>query len=168
VGPGSRVHGRSDGTDREGTAMQAQVGDRLIVKGHRIHEADRDAEILEVRGPDGTPPYRIRWSDSDHDTLLYPGPDARIEHRVHPVHRETLAGVEALGLPARDAAGAPTLSTEEVIELLRRHIDLEKLRTVDYDTDLWSLWREEVARASTHDVNTDVLDRVLARVRVGD
>jgi hypothetical protein len=64
--------------------MKAAAGDRLIVKGHRIHEADREAEILEVLGEDGAPPYRIRWSDSDHDTQMYPGPDARIEHRGTP------------------------------------------------------------------------------------
>jgi hypothetical protein len=63
--------------------MKAKVGDRLVIKGHRIHEADRDAEILEIRGPDGAPPYLIRWSDSGRDTIMYPGVDARILHPEH-------------------------------------------------------------------------------------
>lgn len=59
--------------------MNARVGDRLVIKGHRIHEADRDAEVLEVRGDDGGPPFLVRWSDTGKQTLLYPGSDARIE-----------------------------------------------------------------------------------------
>jgi hypothetical protein len=145
--------------------MKAQVGDRLVIRGHRIHEVDRDAEILEVRGPDGTPPYRIRWSDSDHDTLLFPGPDARIVHRT-PERR--LIGIETLGEPARDPAGTPSLSRSEAIDLMRRHMDLEKLHSPDYDADLWMLWQDEVGRATDRDVNVEVLGRVLERVRQGE
>jgi hypothetical protein len=149
----------------EGWAMKAQVGDRLVIKGHRIHEVDRDAEILEVRGPDGTPPYRIRWSDSDHDTLLFPGPDASIVHGT-PARRPI--GLETLGEPARDPAGAPSLSRSEAIDLMRRHMDLEKLHSPDYDADLWTLWQDEVGRAADRDVNVEVLGRVLERVRQGE
>jgi hypothetical protein len=39
--------------------VNAQVGDRIVIKGHHIGEPDRDAEILAV-GPDGDPPYRVR------------------------------------------------------------------------------------------------------------
>ena len=38
--------------------MQASPGDRIIIKGHRIGEPDRDCEVLEV-GDDGAPPYRV-------------------------------------------------------------------------------------------------------------
>lgn len=60
--------------------MKAQVGDRLVIKGHRMGEPDRDAEILEVRGPDGSPPYYVRWSDDGHEGLVFPGPDASVDH----------------------------------------------------------------------------------------
>jgi hypothetical protein len=63
--------------------MKANVGDRLVIKGHKVHEPDRDAEILEVRGEDGAPPYRIRWSDTGRETQIYPGVDARIEAVPH-------------------------------------------------------------------------------------
>jgi Domain of unknown function (DUF1918) len=60
--------------------MQASVGDRLVVKGHRTSEPDRDAEILEVHGTNGAPPYLVRWSGDGHMGLVFPGPDAVIEH----------------------------------------------------------------------------------------
>ncbi len=59
--------------------MRADVGDRLVVKGHHQGEADRDGEILEVHGAYGVPPYLVRWSDDGHVGLLFPGPDATVE-----------------------------------------------------------------------------------------
>ncbi|UGT71208.1 DUF1918 domain-containing protein [Nocardia gipuzkoensis] len=58
--------------------MMAHVGDRLCVHGHVVGEGDHLAEIIEVRGPDGTPPYVVRFSDG-HESLVYPGPDAIVE-----------------------------------------------------------------------------------------
>ena len=42
--------------------MRASPGDRIVVKGHRVGEPDRDCEVLEV-GDEGEPPYRVRWGD---------------------------------------------------------------------------------------------------------
>jgi len=61
--------------------MQAKPGDRLMIKGHRVGDADKDAEILEVRGEHGQPPYLVRWTDAGHEGLFFPGSDAVIEHR---------------------------------------------------------------------------------------
>ncbi|WP_330227993.1 DUF1918 domain-containing protein [Nocardia sp. NBC_00508] len=58
--------------------MIAHVGDRLCVHGHVVGEVDHLAEIIEVRGPDGAPPYVVRYSDG-HESLVYPGPDAIVE-----------------------------------------------------------------------------------------
>jgi hypothetical protein len=55
----------------------------MLIKGHHVGEPDRDGEILEVRGPDGQPPYIVEWEDSGHQTFFYPGPDAQIVHYVH-------------------------------------------------------------------------------------
>lgn len=68
--------------DRRKT-MQASVGDRLVIKGHHVGEPDRDAEILEVHGTDGGPPYLVRWSDDGHEGLFFPSTDASIEHFPH-------------------------------------------------------------------------------------
>jgi hypothetical protein len=31
--------------------MQAKVGDRIVIKGHRVGEPDRDCQVIDVRGP---------------------------------------------------------------------------------------------------------------------
>ncbi|QXJ20759.1 DUF1918 domain-containing protein [Actinomadura graeca] len=58
--------------------MNANIGDRLHVHGNVVGQADRQGEIIEVRGPEGGPPYLVRFDDG-HETLVYPGPDAVIE-----------------------------------------------------------------------------------------
>ena len=60
--------------------MYAQTGDRLIVASLHLGEPVRDAEILEVRQADGSPPYLVRWSDTGHESLVFPGPDASVHH----------------------------------------------------------------------------------------
>ena len=68
---------------REEKTMQASIGDRIVIRGHRINEPDRDCEILDVRGPDGGPPYVVRWGDSGHESFFSPGPDASVQHFEH-------------------------------------------------------------------------------------
>lgn len=60
--------------------MQVSEGDRIIIRGHRVGEPDRDCEVLEVRGDDGGPPYVVRWGDSGHETLFFLGSDAVVQH----------------------------------------------------------------------------------------
>jgi hypothetical protein len=63
--------------------MHASVGDRIVIKGHHVGEPVRDGEVLEVRGPEGGPPYLVRWGDTGHESLFFPGSDAAIEHYAH-------------------------------------------------------------------------------------
>ncbi len=63
--------------------MQVSQGDRIIIRGHRVGEPDRDCEVLEVRGSDGGPPYLVQWGDSGHETLFFPGSDAVVQHFDH-------------------------------------------------------------------------------------
>lgn len=67
--------------------MRASVGDRIVITGHHTGEPDRDAEVLEVHGDDGGPPFLVRWSDSGHVGLLFPGSDASVEHFGAPAQR---------------------------------------------------------------------------------
>lgn len=60
--------------------MYAEKHDRLVIRSLRIDGPSRDGEILEVPHPDGSPPYRVRWSDDGHESLIYPGVDAYVEH----------------------------------------------------------------------------------------
>ena len=64
--------------------MQAAVGDRIVVRGHKMGEHDRVGEILEVHGDAGAPPYVVRWDTDGHESTLYPGTDAIIEHFAEP------------------------------------------------------------------------------------
>jgi len=63
--------------------MAVQVGDRMLVRGHHLGEIDRAGEILEVHGPNGAPPYLVRWTDG-HTTTFVPGPDTIVEHPASP------------------------------------------------------------------------------------
>lgn len=58
--------------------MKAAVGDRLVVNPRTLGRAGRDGEVLAVQGPDGEPPYLVRWSDDGRESLFFPGPDAFI------------------------------------------------------------------------------------------
>jgi Domain of unknown function (DUF1918) len=60
--------------------MQASKGDRIVIHGHRVGEPDRDAEVLEVQGADGGPPYLVRWGDNGHESIFFPGSDATVQH----------------------------------------------------------------------------------------
>ena len=59
--------------------MEAKVGDRLVIRGHKTGQPDRVAEILEVRGDRGHEPFFVRWLEDGHEALIFPGSDAVIE-----------------------------------------------------------------------------------------
>ena len=61
--------------------MHAEVGDQLTVMGRRQGDEERHGEIIQVDGPDGTPPYLVRWEDG-HDGLFFPSGDAEITHHA--------------------------------------------------------------------------------------
>lgn len=58
--------------------MKATVGDNLHVHSKHVDEADQIGEIVEVRGPDGAPPYLVRFKDG-HERLVFPGGDCVVE-----------------------------------------------------------------------------------------
>jgi hypothetical protein len=62
--------------------MHATIGDQLHVHGRTVGEQDHLGQIVEVRGPDGQPPYLVRHSDG-HESLVFPGPDAVVEPARH-------------------------------------------------------------------------------------
>lgn len=63
--------------------MHASVGDRIVIRGHRVGETIRDCKVLEVRGADGGPPYFVEWGDTGHQSLFFPGSDADVEPYEH-------------------------------------------------------------------------------------
>jgi hypothetical protein len=58
--------------------MQANVGDRIVIKGHKVGQPERQCEVLEARGDGGGSPYYVRWDDGT-EGLIYPGSDATVE-----------------------------------------------------------------------------------------
>lgn len=67
---------------------RAEAGDIVVVRGKAIDQRVRRGLITEVRGPDGEPPYVVRWFDDPHaephDVLFFPGSDADIEPPAPP------------------------------------------------------------------------------------
>ena len=66
--------------------MYARRGDRIVVRSQTLDGMVRDGEVLAVEHQDGSPPYRVRWSDTGHESLFFPGPDAYIDHGDVPGH----------------------------------------------------------------------------------
>lgn len=58
--------------------MHATIGDRLHVHGRIVGQHDRVGEIIEVHGPNGAPPYVVRFPDG-HQSIMSPGPDCEVE-----------------------------------------------------------------------------------------
>ncbi|KAB1139860.1 DUF1918 domain-containing protein [Streptomyces luteolifulvus] len=60
--------------------MRAHLGDQLVIESPTTGVTRRDGVIVGLHHEDGTPPYDVRWSDTDEVTLVFPGPDAHIRH----------------------------------------------------------------------------------------
>ena len=58
--------------------MQAKKGDWLVVESSAVDRSSRRGLVLDIEGPDGTPPFLVRWEDNGHEGLVYPGPDAHV------------------------------------------------------------------------------------------
>ncbi|MFI8089525.1 pyridoxamine 5'-phosphate oxidase family protein [Streptomyces sp. NPDC086080] len=63
--------------------MHAHLGDQLVVESPATGVPRRDGEIVGLHHDDGTPPYDVRWSDTQDVTLVFPGPDAHVKHLGH-------------------------------------------------------------------------------------
>ncbi|QNG18551.1 DUF1918 domain-containing protein [Rhodococcus triatomae] len=62
--------------------MRVAVGDRLHVQGRVVGAAEQTAEVIEVHGEDGAPPYLVRYEDG-HEALIFPGTDTWVEKPEH-------------------------------------------------------------------------------------
>jgi Domain of unknown function (DUF1918) len=56
--------------------MKAKVGDWLVFKGRTNEQQEHRGIITEVHGAEGSAPYMVRWLETDHEALVFPGPDA--------------------------------------------------------------------------------------------
>jgi Domain of unknown function (DUF1918) len=60
--------------------VRAAVGDRVHFEANVVGKQEHSAVVVEARGENGGPPYLVRHDDG-HETLVFPGPDAWVEHR---------------------------------------------------------------------------------------
>ena len=60
--------------------MFARPGDRIVIHSGHLGGSIRDGEVIGVEDPDGAPPYHVRWSDTGHESVIFPGPDATVDH----------------------------------------------------------------------------------------
>lgn len=59
--------------------MEPHVGDQFIVNSRVVGQPPRTGEIIEcIDGGGLTPHFRVRWTDG-HESIVYPGGDARVE-----------------------------------------------------------------------------------------
>ncbi len=57
--------------------MKANVGDKIVIRGRHTGQPMRRCQVVDVRGDEG--PFLVRWEDTDHETLFFPGSDASVE-----------------------------------------------------------------------------------------
>ncbi|QJS99712.1 DUF1918 domain-containing protein [Streptomyces asoensis] len=110
--------------------MRAHLGDQLVIERTTTGAAKRDGEIVGLHHEDGTPPYDVRWSDTDEVTLVFPGPDAHIRHLEHgrPESTGTPSGpdtAEAEAMPAR-APGPGDIGRRVAVERHRQRLSREE------------------------------------------
>jgi hypothetical protein len=63
---------------RKEFTMRAHVGDSIRIA--VLSDPPLVGEIVEVLGPDGAPPYRVKFPNG-HELVMNPSPDTIIEHR---------------------------------------------------------------------------------------
>jgi Domain of unknown function (DUF1918) len=76
-------HGGGDYDDtrrtRPGSVMRARAGDTLVVSGSHA----RSGLIVRVVGPDGAPPYVVKWLADGHIAMVTPDQYSRIVPSRH-------------------------------------------------------------------------------------
>ena len=66
------------GADGLEVVVHAQKGDWLVVESAAVERHRRRGLVLNAEGPDGGPPFLVRWEDNGHESLFFPGPDAHV------------------------------------------------------------------------------------------
>ncbi|MEU0005595.1 DUF1918 domain-containing protein [Streptomyces sp. NPDC006314] len=107
--------------------MRAHLGDQLVIESPATGTARRDGEIVGLHHEDGTPPYEVRWSDTDEVTLVFPGPDAHIRHPEYEQPGITRAAEPDTGQAEAVPTAAPSAGAPNPGDIGRR-VALERRR----------------------------------------
>jgi len=76
--PAAELPGKPLSADR-GQALCAEPGDTLVIDGAGMAGLPRIGRIIATAGPNGGPPYLVRWTAGDYESQISPGPAAHIE-----------------------------------------------------------------------------------------
>ena len=60
------------------TTFNARIGDWVELPEGPGHPHPRRGLVVALLHADGSPPYRVRWSDEEHETVIFPPPDAQL------------------------------------------------------------------------------------------
>jgi hypothetical protein len=106
--PQPGIRPRQPAVGLEEVAMEAQVGDRIIVEGSKVGQRRRDGEIVEVIDVPGPRHYRVRWSDG-HECIFFPSSDARVvaekpQPKAAAPAKKAAAPAKKAAAPAKKAA----------------------------------------------------------------
>ncbi|MFI8829338.1 DUF1918 domain-containing protein [Streptomyces sp. NPDC053431] len=61
--------------------MRVNEGDVLRFPGRKVGSAGHRVRVVEVLGPEGEPPYRVRYDDG-HESEVFPGPGCTVDSSV--------------------------------------------------------------------------------------
>ncbi len=134
VGPASPslapVRGTTQDDSERWGDMQAHLGDQLVIESTTSGATRRDGEIVGLHHEDGTPPYDVRWSDTNEVTLVFPGPDAHVNHleSASPAtaSRAPHDAPAADRAPSSDAVGPGDIGRRVLAERQRRGLSREE------------------------------------------
>lgn len=126
--------------------MDAQIGDRLTIRGNKIGAVPRSGTVVECLGGAGSAHYRVRWDDG-RETVLSPGSDAVVEH------------------PSPDLAGSQPMNVVTHVELRFQEDDhhTEAFATLATTSGMFS--GRGTARRNPVDVNIPLVGEELAAAR---
>lgn len=143
--------------------MQGHVGDRIILAANRAEGPVRDGEVLEVRGPNGGPPYLVRWSDG-HVGLVFPGPDAVMRAPGEDLHHRP-RGEHAPGAAAAPPSGEGVVKKWDVQVSLYETGDDTSATAVLFSGKPEHLTASGVSHRSAEDVPTNTIGDEIAVAR---
>jgi len=63
----------------------AEVGDLIVIEGHKVGDSRRTGEVHEVLGEQGHEHYRVLWEDG-RETMFYPSSDATVKRAAGHAH----------------------------------------------------------------------------------
>ena len=79
------------GLESGADALILDLEDSVVVSNHpTARRLARD--FLEAHGPEGSAPFLVRWIESGHQALVFPGPDAVIVTAAEQSERDRATG----------------------------------------------------------------------------